>query len=52
MSELYCFIAPPAITAIQVNEICTNDFTVSWTPASNEERLYYYYNLVLQIVVY
>ena len=41
MSELYCFIAPPAITAIEVNEICTNDFTVSWTPASSEERLYY-----------
>ena len=41
MSELYCFIAPPAITAIEVNEICTNDFTVSWTPASNEEGLSY-----------
>ena len=55
MSELYCFIAPPAITAIEVNEICTNDFTVSWTPASNEEGLSYvliFYNLVLRIVVY
>ena len=33
--------APPAITAVEVNEICTNDFTVSWTPASNEEGLFY-----------
>ena len=35
------YVAPPAITAIEVNEICTNDFTVSWTPASNEEGLSY-----------
>ena len=34
-------MAPPAITAIEVNEICTNDFTVSWTPATNEEGLSY-----------
>ena len=42
------FIAPPAITAIEVNEICTNDFTVSWTPASNEEGLSYNVTLSLQ----
>ena len=37
-----CFTAvPPAITAVEVNEICTNDFTVSWTPASNEKGLSY-----------
>ena len=35
------YVAPPAITAIEVNEICTNDFNVSWTPASNEEGLFY-----------
>ena len=40
---LFCtyVAAPPAITAIEANEICTNDFTVSWTPASNEEGLSY-----------
>ena len=35
------FIAPPAITAVEVNEICTSNFTVSWTPASSEEGLSY-----------
>ena len=36
------FIArPPAVTSIEVTEVCTNDFTVSWTAASNEERLSY-----------
>ena len=35
------FIAAPPITAIEVNEICTNDFAVSWTPASSEEGLSY-----------
>ena len=38
---MYIDAAPPAITAIEVNEICINDFTVSWTPASNEEGLSY-----------
>ena len=35
------FTDPPAITAIGVTEVCTNDFTVSWTAASNEEGLSY-----------
>ena len=33
-------IDPPAITSIEVTEVCANDFTVSWTAASNE-GLYY-----------
>ena len=36
-----CFTDPTAITAIEVTEVCTNDFTVSWTAASNEEGLSY-----------
>ena len=45
-----CFIAaPPAITSVEVNEICTNDFTVSWTPASNEEGLSY--NVTLSFIL-
>ena len=36
-----CCINPPAIIAIEVTEVCTNDFTVSWTAASNEEGLSY-----------
>ena len=36
-----CFIDPPAITGIEVTEVCTNDFTVSWTAASNEEGISY-----------
>ena len=36
------FIArPPAITAINITDICTEDFTVSWTAASNKEGLFY-----------
>ena len=35
------FIDPPAITGIEVTEVCTNDFTVSWTPANYEEGLSY-----------
>ena len=38
---LVILIDPPAITAIEVTEVCTNDFTVSWTAASNEEGLSY-----------
>ena len=38
--KLYC-IDPPAITAIQVIEACTNDFTISWTAPNNEEELSY-----------
>ena len=34
-------IDPPAIAAIEVTEVCTNDFTVSWTAAGNEEGLSY-----------
>ena len=40
--------APPAITAVEVNDICTNDFTVSWTPAINEEGLSYNVTRLLQ----
>ena len=35
------YIDPPAITAIEVTKVCANDFTVSWTAASNEEGLSY-----------
>ena len=35
---MFC-VDPPAITAIEVTGVCTNDFTV--TPASNEEGLSY-----------
>ena len=35
------YVGPPAITAIEVTKVCTNDFTVSWTAASNEEGLSY-----------
>ena len=34
-------VDPPAITAIEITEVCTNDFTVSWTAASNQEGLSY-----------
>ena len=34
-------IDPPDITAIEVTKVCTNDFTVSWTAAGNEEGLSY-----------
>ena len=44
-SKLYCFVDPPAITGLRVTDICTNDITVSWTAASNEEGLSY--NVVL-----
>ena len=43
-----CTAASPDITDVEVNEICTNDFTVSWTPASNEEGLFYNVTLTLQ----
>ena len=46
---LYTAASPaPAITAVEVNEICTNDFTVSWTLASNEEGLSYDVIVLLQ----
>ena len=32
---------PPAINSITVDEICTNDFTVSWTSTSNDTGLLY-----------
>ena len=35
------YIDPPAVTVIEVTEVCTNDFTLSWTAASNEEGLSY-----------
>ena len=34
-------IDPPVITAIDISEVCTNDFTVSWTAANNEEGVSY-----------
>ena len=37
--KLYCFIDPPAITAIDITDVCTNDVTLSWTSATNEEEL-------------
>ena len=40
-SKLCCIAIPPAITGIEVTEVCTNDFTVSWTTATNEEGLSY-----------
>ena len=41
MGYKLCCIDPPAITAIEVTEVCTNDFTVSWSAANNEEGLSY-----------
>ena len=34
------FIDPPAINITEVTDKCTNDFTVSWTAASDEELFY------------
>ena len=42
------FVDPPAITAVEVTEVCTNDFTISWTAASNEEELSY--NVMLSLL--
>ena len=39
-SKPCCFIDPPAITITEVTDKCTNDFTVSWTAASDEELSY------------
>ena len=39
--SILCFIDPPAITVMNVTEVCTNDSTVSWTAASNEEGISY-----------
>ena len=36
-----CLIDPPAITSVDPSNICTNDFTVSWTAASDEEGISY-----------
>ena len=36
-----CFIDPPAITSVDPSNICTNDFTLSWTAASDEEGISY-----------
>ena len=47
---MLCFIAlyvdPPAITTVAVTGRCTNDFTVSWTTASNKERLSYIVSVI------
>ena len=37
---------PPAINTIEVTDVCTNNFTVSWT-AVNEEELSYTYTVTL-----
>ena len=39
--KIVLFQDPPAITAIDITEVCINDVTVSWTTASNEEELSY-----------
>ena len=39
--NLCYYTDPPAITVMNVTEVCTNDFTVSWTAASNEEGISY-----------
>ena len=41
---IFCFVAPlPPINSITVNdsEVCSNDFTVSWTSTSNDGGLPY-----------
>ena len=43
---VYCIVDPPVITTVEVTGRCTNDFTVSWTAASNEERLSYTVSLL------
>ena len=35
------YVDPPAITTVEVTGRCTNDFTLSWTAASNVEGLSY-----------
>ena len=35
------FIDPPAIVDVNVTERCINDFTISWTAASDEEGISY-----------
>ena len=42
----HCIVDPPAITTVEVTGRCTNDFTVSWTTASNEEGLTYTVSVV------
>ena len=42
----HCTIDPAGITTVEVTGRCTNDFTLSWTAASNEERLSYTLSLV------
>ena len=37
----YTYVDPPVITAINITNLCTNDFTVSWTAAGNEEGISY-----------
>ena len=43
---VHCNVDPPAITTVEVTGRCTNDFTVSWTAASNEEGLSYIVSLL------
>ena len=48
---LNLYVDPPAITGIEVTEVCTNNFAVSWTASSNEARLSYFVLLNDTIVV-
>ena len=42
----FVHVDPPAITTIEIAEVCINDFTVSCTAASNEEGLSYVVTLL------
>ena len=46
-----CYIDPPDTTITEVTDTCTNDFTVSWTAASDEEGLSYSVILFLDGVI-
>ena len=40
------YVDPPVITTVEVTGRCTNDFTLSWATASNEEGLSYTVSIV------
>ena len=42
----HCIVDPPDITTVEVTGRCTNDFTLSWTAASNNEGLSYIVSIV------
>ena len=43
MYFFYTYVAPPLAisTTVVIDEICTNDFTISWTATSNDAGLSY-----------